>query len=104
MTIDLTQWIVNRHMDLDGNYVFGHPMLFGRKEDALKFAVEDRSRFLQSKQGETFLDWYDDTDEARAAFLDALNETGHAVMDDDMMRRRVYSLDTALATLDISVK
>ena len=104
MNANITQYILNCHMDLDGNYEFAKPMAFATREEALDYAVADRSRFLKSEQGETFREWYEDNKEARDCFRDSLIGFGHAVMDDDQMRRRVYSLAETSLVLEISVK
>ena len=103
MKIKLKKYILNCHMDYDGNYKFETPKIFDTREAAMIAAEEDRSRFLKSKNGETFLEWYDDNDRGRKTFSEILcGDLGQYTMDDDCNFRRVYSLAEVEIPVEIS--
>lgn len=103
MKINLKKYILNCHMDNDGIYEFETPMVFDTKEAAAKAAEEDRSQFLHSKRGESFMEWYDDDDRGRRGFSAILcADDGQYTMDDDCNFRRVYSIAEVEIPVEIS--
>ena len=107
MKTKLKKYILNCHMDDCGIYEFETPKVFDTKEAAAKAAEEDRSQFLHSKKGESFMEWYDDNDRGRKEFSEILcegigDDVGQYTMDDDCNIRRVYSLAEVEIPVEIS--